>query len=203
MGELLGQLNAFPGVIGSLVCSDQGQVLAQTFPASVDAAAPARAAQLLADHAGGLAAVGGPVAMLSLRFGGARILARPLGGGHLLVLCAPTVNAQPLTLLAAATAPKLERLLAPPPGPAQAAPPAAPALAAAPPLPPEPGRLHQLVQRIEQVITRKRLDPFRTRGAISMAAGFGLRCIDTDTPDDPDMLARLEAAALSVLGERP
>lgn len=195
LGELLGQLNAFPGVIGSLVCGDQGQVLAETFPASVDPAAPARAAQLLADHAGGLAAVGGPVAMLSLRFGGARILARPLGGGHLLVLCAPTVNAQPLTLLAAATAPKLERLLAPPPAP--------PVLAAAPPLPPEPGRLYQLVQRIEQVISRKRLDPFRTRGAISMAAGFGLRCIDTDTPDDPDMLARLEAAALSVLGERP
>jgi len=59
------------------------------------------------------------------------------------------------------------------------------------------------VQRIEAVIARKKLDPFRTRGAISMAAGFGLRAIDEESPDDPEMLKKLEAAALAVLGEKP
>jgi len=72
-----------------------------------------------------------------------------------------------------------------------------------PPPPPAPGRLWQLVQRIEAVISRKKLDPFRTRGAISMAAGVGLRAIDVDTPDDQVMQSKLEAAALAVLGEKP
>lgn len=201
LGQLLGQLNAFPGVVGSMVSGDQGQVLANAFPPEVDAAAPARAAQLLADHSAGLGAIGGPVSLFSMRFGGARLLVRPVGRGHLLVLCAPTVNPQPLTLLAAATAPKLEKLLAPVERPA----PPAPAPAAAPPAPAPrpPGQLFLLVQRIEAVITRKRLDPFRTRGAISMGAGIGLRFIEEDTPDDPALLARLEAAAAAVLGEKP
>ena len=209
LDALLGQLNALPGVIGSLVSGDRGQVLAQAFPAEVDAAAPARAAQVLADHAAGLPAIGGPVAMFSMRFGNGRLMVRPVGAGHLLVLCATTVNPQPLALLAAATAPKRELLLAPPappplPAPVPAPPPIPIArVAAVPPPPPAPGRLHQLVQRIEAVIARKKLDPFRTRGAISMAAGVGLRAIDEDTPDDEAMQSRLEAAALAVLGEKP
>jgi predicted regulator of Ras-like GTPase activity (Roadblock/LC7/MglB family) len=205
---LLGQLNAFPGVMGSMVCGEQGEVLADAFPAGTDPAVPARAAQVLADHASGLSAIGGPVTMLSLRFGNARILVRRLGGGHLLVLCAPTVNPQPLTLLAAATAPKLERLLAPAPSPA-AAPPAPPPIparapvAVAPAAAPVASALYLVAQRIEAIIVKKKLDPFRTRGAISMKAGFGLRAIDVDTPDDPDMLEKLLAAATAVLGEKP
>jgi hypothetical protein len=206
-------------VVGSLVCDARGQVLADVFPPGFDKAAPARAAEVLADNSAGLAGIGGPVSMLSLRLADARILARPIGSGHLLVLCSPTVNAQPLTLLAAATAPKLEKLLveleathvtaplplppAPPPvpAPAPALVPATPVVMAVPP--PAPGLLFQAVQRIEAVIVRKKLDPFRTRGAIGMAAGFGLRCIDADTPDDPDMLEKLLAAATAVLGEKP
>jgi predicted regulator of Ras-like GTPase activity (Roadblock/LC7/MglB family) len=205
LGALLGQLNAVPGVIGSMISGERGQVLAQAFPPQVDAGAPARAAQVLADHAAGLPAIGGPVAMFSMRFGNGRLMVRPVGAGHLLVLCAPTVNPQPLALVAAATAPKLEQLLrpaVPPPLPAPAATPAPVRIARVAP-PPQPGRLFQLVQRIEAVIARKKLDPFRTRGAISMAAGVGLRAIDEATPDDPDMQAKLEAAALAVLGERP
>jgi len=204
LGALLGQLNALPGVIGSMI-SGGGRVLAQAFPPQVDAAAPARAAQVLADHAAGLPAIGGPVAMFSMRFGNGRLMVRPVGAGHLLVLCATTINPQPLALLAAATAPKLELLLAPPPPAPAPVPPPIPfaRVAAVPPPPPAPGRLYQLVQRIEAVIARKRLDPFRTRGAISMAAGVGLRAIDADTPDDEVMQSRLEAAALAVLGEKP
>jgi predicted regulator of Ras-like GTPase activity (Roadblock/LC7/MglB family) len=242
IAALLGHLNAFPGVIGTMVCDGQGQVLADAFPPNVDKGAPARAAEILTDNAAGLSGIGGPVTMLSLRFGDSRIMARPVGGGHLLVLCAPNVNPQPLTLLAAATAPKLEKLMAsigqppamtpvqamtpvhamtpppiprsmtgtspiatPPPPPSVAAPPLAAVMAAmAPPAAaePTPGKLYLLVQRIEAIISRKKLDPFRTRGAISMAAGFGLRAIDIDTPDDAEMLAKLTAAAATVLGEK-
>jgi predicted regulator of Ras-like GTPase activity (Roadblock/LC7/MglB family) len=246
INALLGHINAFPGVVGTMVCDDKGKVLAEVFPPHVDRAAPARAAEILSDNSSGLGGIGGPVTMLSLRFGDSRIMARPVGGGHLLVLCAPSVNPQPLTLLAAATAPKLEKIMAsmaqppamtppaamtpapvapppamtpppfpavsavPPPPPPVVAPPLAAVMAAMTPAPvpapvaaPAPGKLYQMVQRIETVISRKKLDPFRTRGAISMAAGFGLRCIDIDTPDDQAMLSKLEAAATTVLGEKP
>jgi hypothetical protein len=137
------------------------------------------------------------------------MLVRPVGSGHLLILCAPNVNPQSLSMLAAATAPKLEKLLAPPTPPplptaARAAPPPLFDEEPAPAKPPRaPGKLWLAVQRIEAVIARKKLDPFRTRGAISMAAGFGLRAIDEDSPDDPEMQQKLEAAALAVLGEKP
>jgi len=61
LDTLLGQLNAVPGVIGSMISGDKGQVLAQAFPAQVDAAAPARAAQVLADHAAALPAIEEPL----------------------------------------------------------------------------------------------------------------------------------------------
>jgi predicted regulator of Ras-like GTPase activity (Roadblock/LC7/MglB family) len=207
LASLLGQLNAFPGVVGSMVCDDQGKVLAEGFPPQVDPGASARAAKVLAEHAGGLGAVGGPVSMFSIRFGGARMLVRPIGTAHLLVLCSPAVNPQPLALVAATIAPKLERVLSPPvppvlprittPAPVVTAPPAPP------PAPAEPGKLFLLVERIEAAIARKKLDAVRTRGAIALAAGFGMRCIDRDTPDDTTMQAKLEAAALAVLGEKP
>ena len=63
------------------------------------------------------------------------------------------------------------------------------------------GRLYRAVQRIDSLIQRKGRDHFRTRGEIALRAGFGLGFIDADTPDDPAMLAALEAAAQAVLGE--
>jgi len=200
MQALLGHLNALPGVLGSMLCDDRGQVLADLFRTQTDRAASQRAAEILADNATGLATVGGPVSLLSMRFADARLLVRPLAGGSLLLLCSPSVNPQPVTLLASATASKLERLVA-----ERAAPARSPALpvAAPPAAAPASGRLHQAVQRVEAAIARKRLDPVRTRGAIALQAGFSLRCIDADTPDDPQMLAQLEAAAAAVLGEKP
>jgi len=209
MQALLGQLNALPGVVGSMLCDDRGQVLADLFRTQIDRTASQRAAEILADNASGLATVGGPVTMLSMRFADGRMLIRRLAGGHLLLLCSPSVNPQPVTLLAAATAPKLERLVAEREPPAR---PAAPPAAAPPPSLPvarisapaaAPGLLYQAVQRIEAAIVRKRLDAVRTRGAIALQAGFSLRCIDAETPDDPQMLAQLEAAAAAVLGEKP
>lgn len=193
MQSLLEQLNTVPGVIGSLVSSADGALLARAFPAGHDEAALADVARALAEGAAGLATVTGPVKGLDLRYGNARVLARPAGAASLVFLCAPTVNLQPLTISAAVAAGRLEALRAPP---ASAAPPPLPAAAPAP-----ASRLHAAALRVAEIIERKKLDPARARGEIAMRAGFGLGFIDADTPDDPEKLARLQAAAREVLGE--
>jgi predicted regulator of Ras-like GTPase activity (Roadblock/LC7/MglB family) len=194
MQTLLGQLNAVPGVLGTLVCGADGRLLAHAFPPVFDQAALADVAKTLADGAAGLGTITGPVRMLDLRHANARIVARPVTGATLLFLCAPSMSLQPLDISAAIATPKLEKLVA---DGAAAAP--APRGGVAP----GGGKLHALVQRINRIIERKRLDPFTARGEIAMKAGFGLGFIDAATPDDPDKLSRLKAAASAVLGETP
>ncbi len=194
MQTLLGQLNSVPGVVGSLVCATDGAILAQAFPAAVDAASVAEAARALSETAAGLATATGEVRILDLRCANGRIVARPVAGASLLFLCSPGMNLQPLAISASVVAPKLEKLVS-----AHAA---APGGAAAPAPPAAGGQLWALVQQIEALIRRKRLDPFKIRGAIAMKAGFGLGFIDAETPDDPDKLSRLRAAASEVLGQR-
>lgn len=64
------------------------------------------------------------------------------------------------------------------------------------------GQLYQAVRSIEQIIARKTLDDFKTKGLISMKAGFFLSIITADTPDDPERITRLRSAAEEVLGEK-
>ncbi len=194
MQSLLGQLNSVPGVIGSLICGTDGAILAQAFPATFDAASVADAARALSETTAGLATATGDVRLLDLRCANGRVVARPVAGASLLFLCSPGMNLQPLAISASVVAPKLEKLVS-----AASAPPdgeAAPTAAAG------GGQLWALVQRIDAAIQRKRLDPFKVRGAIAMKAGFGLGFIDAETPDDPDKVSRLRAAAAAVLGQR-
>ncbi len=65
------------------------------------------------------------------------------------------------------------------------------------------GQLYQTIQRIEQVIARRNLQPFRTKGLIALKAGFSLALIEAGTPDDEAKLERLQQAAAQVLGEQP
>ena len=65
------------------------------------------------------------------------------------------------------------------------------------------GQLYQTIQRIEQVIARRNLQPFRTKGLIALKAGFSLALIEAGTPDDEAKLERLRQAAAQVLGEAP
>ena len=62
-------------------------------------------------------------------------------------------------------------------------------------------RLYEAVQRVEQVIARKGLPLFKTKGLIALKAGFMLGSIDATTPDDPMKLEALRSAAREVLGE--
>lgn len=63
------------------------------------------------------------------------------------------------------------------------------------------GQLYETIQRIEQVIARNHLQPFKTRGLIALRAGFSLALIEASTPDDAVKLAALRQAARQVLGE--
>ncbi len=64
------------------------------------------------------------------------------------------------------------------------------------------GQLYQAVCAVEQVIARKGLDDFKTKGLISMKAGFFLSIVNSTTADDPSKLTSLRAAAEDVLGEK-
>lgn len=64
------------------------------------------------------------------------------------------------------------------------------------------GRLHEAVRQIDDVIARKGLDLFKTRGLISLKVGFMLGCIQESTPDDPSKIEALTEAAEEVLGEK-
>ncbi len=64
------------------------------------------------------------------------------------------------------------------------------------------GQLSDAVRAVEQVISRRGLDDFKTKGLISMQAGFFLSIVSPDTTDDPERLASLRRAAEDVLGEK-
>lgn len=192
MRTLLEHLNAVPGVVGSLVCGSDGQLLAHAFPPVFDEALLADLAKTVAESTAGLATLTGSVKLLDLRHASARILVRPATGATLLFLCNPAMNVQPLEISTSVAVPKLEKLVAQRCTSAGAA----PAGAAA-----NPGKLFALVQRIDAAIERKKLDRFATRGEIAMKAGFGLGFIDAETPDDAGKLSKLRSAASAVLGE--
>lgn len=194
MQTVLNHLNAVPGVIGTLVCGPDGQLIANAFPPLFEEALLADVAKTVAESAEGLATITGAVCLVDLRHAAARIVARPVAGATLLFLCAPTMALQPLEISASVAVPKIEQLLA-----SRTAAPAAERPGRAAPQ----GRLYALVQRINAAIEKRGLDPFATRGEIALRAGFGLGFIDEQTPDDAEKLSRLEAAARAVLGEGP
>ncbi|MBI5069559.1 MAG: roadblock/LC7 domain-containing protein [Deltaproteobacteria bacterium] len=140
MKTVLKQLNAVPGVVGSLVCSADGQLVANAFPPLFDEAVLGDAARVLVDGAAGLESVTGKVKTVDLRFAEARVVLRPMAGAHLVLLCSAQTNLQLVSISAGVAVPKLEKLAAqmPPPAPpkkekAKPEKPAKPARAAASP----------------------------------------------------------------------
>jgi predicted regulator of Ras-like GTPase activity (Roadblock/LC7/MglB family) len=114
MKAALTQLNAVPGVIGSLCCDGDGHLRIHAFPPRFSAELLAEVAQTVADGAHGLALADHPARGLELRFETARVLVRPCGGGHLLVMSDRSTSPQLLAVAMGVAAKKLERLLAAP-----------------------------------------------------------------------------------------
>ena len=196
MRTLLGQLNSVPGVVGSLVCDREGELLAHAFPPLFETSILSAAATILADCRAGLETIAGHIGLLDMRYAHARIIVRPLTRAHLLLLGAASLNLHLLSISTSVAVPKLEKLLS-----ARAELPATTIVAPPAPAVATVGQLYAAVRKIDSIIERKRLDRFKMRGQIALRAGFGLGFIDADTPDDPEMLSKLEAAASAVLGE--
>ena len=184
----LAQLNeAVPGVIGSMAVDAEGRLVAHSFPAGTDVSRLQAAATLLVDRSAGLESAIGAVRTMDLRFASSRIVVKSASGARLLLLCAPTVN---LSLLSMSAAGPLRRLAQAP----------APAVRAVP-AQPEGGELYRIVQQIDGRLLGKGADRFKLRGQIAMKAGFSLDLVEADTPDDPERIQKLRAAAAAVLGK--
>lgn len=192
MSIVLKQLNAVPGVVGSLVCDAKGILVAHDFPAQFDVARLRAAAQAVGDRSSGLEAAVGIVGTIDLRFATARVVIRPIADGKLMFLCTPQANLQALLLSTAGALRRLEELL----GAGEPAPPQA--LASAPPLP--SGVLHRLVVDIDAALARTGAERFKLRGRIALMAGFALDLVEPDSPDDPAAIQKLRNAASVVLG---
>lgn len=184
-GALQG-LNAVPGVIGTMLCDRQGAILADAFPPAFDRARLRKVASVLVGRTAALEASIGESGTLDLRYGTARVVVQAAAGHRLVFLCQPGVNLPLLGLSAA----DLFRRLPPGPGPARPAPVAAPA-----------GALFQLLERIDEHLQGAPGNRYRLRGRIAVRAGLALELIGPDSPDDPDQVERLRAAAAEVLGQ--
>lgn len=64
------------------------------------------------------------------------------------------------------------------------------------------GRLWDACQEVDALIASRGLDPYKTKGQISLEAGFFLSFIMESDPDDEDKLQALRDACQAVLGER-
>lgn len=185
MQTVLSQLNAVPGVIGTMVCDAEGQLLAQAFPPTFEPARLQQAASTLTERTAALQASLGSVGMIDLRYANARIVVKAVAGGRLLFLCAPSLNLELLSLTASGAMRSIETLTARRTG--------------SPPAPAVVGQLYATVQRINALIESSPGDAVMLRGQIALKAGFALDLIDPSTPDDPTMLQKLKAAASAVL----
>lgn len=110
MQTVLKQLNEVPGVVGSLLCDQDGRVLAQEFPALFDATLLEEAAVALADSAVGLETMTGPLGLLDFRYADARLVVKPIEGFRLLMLCAKNINLQLLLISASVASSKVARM---------------------------------------------------------------------------------------------
>lgn len=199
MQAMLGPLVSVPGVIGTMLCGPEGELLAHAFPPTFEPGRLHDAAAALAGRSRALEAALGKVGTVDLRYAGGRVVVKAMAGARLLFFCAPSINLELLAMSVSGAVADLERAVrgAQPTAPAAAAPAAAAPEAA----PAAGGRLWETVQRINALIERSGEEPFKLRGKIAIKAGFSLDLIDADTPDDPSRLQKLRAAASAVLGQ--
>jgi predicted regulator of Ras-like GTPase activity (Roadblock/LC7/MglB family) len=111
MQTVLDQMNALPGIVGSMVYNAEGQVLAKSFPALFDGEALTSAAGVLLYGVPGLEVAAGTISTLDLRYGESRIVVRPIKGANLLLLCTRQANLQFLNISVGMAIPKIEKLV--------------------------------------------------------------------------------------------
>lgn len=120
MNAVLQQINTVPGVMGSLVCDEEGIMVAHSFPPLFDSPMLQEAAALIGECSYGLQSVDGTAKFLDLRFPEGRILIKPIATRFLLLFCQKTVNLQFLSLTLKVAIRRMEKLLVLSPQPAAA-----------------------------------------------------------------------------------
>lgn len=186
MASALRKLNAVPGVIGTMLCDREGAIVADAFPPAFDRARLGKLASVLVGRTAVLEGVLGAGGTLDLRFGTARVVVHAGDGQRLVFLCHPAVNP---SLLALSAADLLRRPARAGGRPSPSSPP-----------PPPTGALYGLLQRIDEHLAGAGASRFKLRGRIAVQAGLALELVAPDSPDDPEQLAQLRAAATEVLG---
>jgi predicted regulator of Ras-like GTPase activity (Roadblock/LC7/MglB family) len=112
MEQLLADINAVSGVMGSFVCDGEGTVVAQAVPPSFEESALRLAARTLLQTVEGLETTKRRrVHELDIVFSDSRILAKNLRSGCLYVVCARNINVPLLDLTANVAARKLTEAL--------------------------------------------------------------------------------------------
>jgi len=111
MEEVLKQINTVSGTIGSMVCDEQGQLLAHVFPPLFDKSMLSSAVAALSENLSGLDDMTGGVKLTDFRYQNGRIIVKPIDGGCLVLLCETTINLQLLTISLNVAIKKLEKLL--------------------------------------------------------------------------------------------
>ena len=108
MENILKDINAVVGVTGSFVCDDEGQILVGLPPGVFDEASLSSVGRTVAQTIAGLEmARRRKMDGLDLVYLEGRLVVKNLRGGHLCILCAPTINVPLLNLTADVAARKL------------------------------------------------------------------------------------------------
>src|SRR6266568_46276 len=109
MREILHQLAVMPGVVGSMACGTNGEILASEFPSIFEESALRRVASLLAGENTVLKKMVGGDGSLDLRYAGGRAIVKPFATGALFVLCTSAINLQLLGMWLAEASRRLQK----------------------------------------------------------------------------------------------
>ena len=87
MDSVLSELSAVPGVVGSLVCDNDGVLLGHSFPKLYDLSMLQEAAKIVSDGSAGMESVTGSLAAADFRYGESRLFVKKFTEGGLFILC--------------------------------------------------------------------------------------------------------------------
>lgn len=97
MKDILQHINSVDGVIGSALCSHNGEVFAHAFPPLIDEASVKKIASLTVECSHGLQ-ISQTLNLLDLRYSNGRILVKAFPEAMLFLLCANSINLQVLLI---------------------------------------------------------------------------------------------------------
>jgi len=109
MKEILRQINSVTGIIGSMACNDQGNLLALAFPPIFDEEMLTTIATSTCENLAGLEEITGGVKMTDFRYQNGRVVVKPFGYGFLFIVCESTINMQLLTITLNVAMKKIEK----------------------------------------------------------------------------------------------